>query len=142
MAARGNLVLNDGQATPVAHTFNPNSGDGNVPGTSVITYEDRVSGVNAGFPVIQISTRQPTKQNRNRKVSLWFEVPVLESVTNSTVTGIAPAPQSAYKVTCLVSFVLPDRSVAAVRKDLLAYVRNGLANAVVTSAIHDLESPW
>lgn len=142
MAARGNLTINDGQATPVSHTFSPNSGDGNVPGVSVISYEDRVSGIQVGFPTISISTRKPTKANKNYSVKLTVMCPVLENVSNSTVSGIAPAPTVAYEAMSVINFVIPQRSTIAVRKDLLAYVRNCLANAVVTAAIQDLESPW
>lgn len=142
MAARNNIVINDGQATPVAHTFNPNSGDGNVPGTSVIEYEDRVSGIQVGFPKISFSTRKPTKTNRNYKVAIKVMVPVLETVSNSTVSGIAPAPTVAYVATFIGDFILPERCTLPVRKDLLAYVKNLLTNAATTSAIQDLESPW
>lgn len=142
MAQRANISLSDGQATPVAHTFNPNSGDGNVPGVSVISYEDRSGGIAVGFPTVTISTRKPSKQNRNYKLSVSVVAPVLEVVSNSTVSGIAPAPQVAYSCIFRGEFVLPERSVIGSRKDLLAYVKNLMANAVVTSAVQDLESPW
>lgn len=142
MASRANIVLADGATTPVNHTFNPNSGDGNVPGVSVISYEDRVGGIQVGFPVISVSTRKPTKQLRNTKIVLTVKNPILETVSNSTVTGIAPAPTVAYDVLARVEFIIPERSGLQARKDLLAYVKNLLANAVVTSAVQDLESPW
>lgn len=142
MAARANVVINDGQATPVAHTFNPNAGDGNVPGVSVISYEDRSGGIQVGFPVITISTRRPTKQLKNHKVTFTVKSPTLEVVSNSTVSGITPAPTVAYDVLFKGEFVLPERSTLAARKDLLAYARNLFANAVVTSAVHDLEAAW
>lgn len=142
MAARANIVINDGLATPVSHTFNPNSGDGNVAGVSVIEYEDRSGGISVGFPKISITTRVPTKANKNRKVLFAIKVPVLEVVSNSTVSGIAPAPTVAYDVTFQGSFVLPERASLASRKDLLAYAKNLLANTMVTSAIETLESPW
>lgn len=142
MAARANIVINDGLTTPVAHTFNPNSGDGNVPNVSIISYEDRIAGIQVGFPTLSIATRKPTKTNRNYKVSVKFTVPVLETVSNSTVSGIAPAPTVAYTALCVCEFIAPERSSLPVRKDLLAYVRNGLANATITAAVQDLESPW
>lgn len=142
MAQRANLVLNDGQATPVAHTFGPTSGDGNVAGVSIITYEDRSGGVKVGFPTVEIHTRAPTRQNKNTKVSFTVKRPVLEVVSNSTVSGIAPAPTVAYDCLFKGEFILPERSSLDARKDVLAYVRNLLANAVMTQAIHDLESPW
>jgi hypothetical protein len=142
LAARANIVINDGQATPVSHTFNPTSGDGNVPGVSVISYEDRSGGIKVGFPLIQVSTRMPTRTNKNHKVTFTVKRPVLETVSNSTVSGIAPAPTVSYDVVAKIDFVLPERSTIDARKDLLAYVKNLLANATITSAVQDLESPW
>lgn len=142
MAIRANISINDGQATPVSHTFNPNSGDGNVPGSSIISFEDRSGGVMVGFPVLQITVRKPTRQLRNTKVSLMIKRPVLEVVSNSTVSGIAPAPTPAYDVVFKGDFTLPERSDLASRKDILAYARNALAHAVMTSAIQDLDAPW
>lgn len=142
MAQRANIVINDGQTTPVAHTFNPNSGDGNVPGTSMISYEDRSGGISVGFPTVMFITRKPNKQLRNTKVTLIVKRPVLEVLSNSTVSGIMPAPTVAYEVTFRAEFTLPERSDLAARKDILAYARNLLANAAVTSAIQDLEAPW
>lgn len=142
MAARAVISINDGLATPVAHSFSPCSGDGNVPGTSVIEYEDRVSGINVGFPRISIATRKPSANSKNYKVVVTVKRPVLEVVSNSTVSGIAPAPTNAYDVMFKGEFILPQRSDLVSRKDLLAYTRNLLAHAVITAAIQDLEAPW
>jgi hypothetical protein len=142
MSARANIVINDGQATPVSHTFNPNSGDGNVAGVSIIEYEDRSGGISVGFPRISVQTRRSSKSSRNQKVTFKVATPVLETVSNSTVSGIAPAPTVAYANLFVGEFILPERSSLDSRKDLLAFVKNLFANAVVTSAITDLESPW
>ncbi len=142
MAARANIVINDGQATPVAHTFNPGSGDGNIAGISVIEYEDRSSGIFVGFPRVHISTRKPSGSNRNRKVIFTVKVPVLENVSNSTVSGIAPAPTIAYENTFKGEFIIPERATIESRKDLLAYTKNLFANAVTTATVQDLDSPW
>lgn len=143
MAAVGNLTINDGQATPVAHTFNPRRvGDGNTTNSMMAEYEDRVGGIVVGFPRISIMMRYPDKNLRSTKVSIKVTRPVLETVSNSTVSGIAPAPTLSYNPLFTAEFILPERSQLADRKDILAYARNFLANAVVTSAVHDLEMPW
>lgn len=142
MAARASLVINDGLATPVAHTFAPQSGDGNIPGISSILFEDRSAAAIVGYNKIVISTRKPTAKNRNHKVTVSVMKPVLEVLSNSTVTGITPAPVVAYSVSARMEFIVPERSDLASRKDLLAYVRNLLANGVITLAIETLESPW
>jgi len=142
MASRANLVINDGQAAPVAHTFNPNSGDGNVAGVSIISYEDRSGGIQVGFPIVEIHTRRASKTMKNQKVSIIVKNPVMEVVSNSTVSGIEPAPTVAYDCVFRGEFILPERSSLASRKDILAYTKNLLAHAALSSAIHDLESPW
>lgn len=142
MAARASLVINDGLATPTAHTFAPQSGDGNVPGISSILFEDRSAAAIVGYNKIVISTRKPSPKNRNHKVTVTVLKPVLEVLSNSTMSGITPAPTVAYTVTARMEFVIPERSDLPSRKDLLAYVRNLLANAVITTAIETLESPW
>lgn len=142
MAARGNIVINDGQATPVAHTFNPNSGDGNVPGASVIEYEDRSGGISVGFPVITVTSRKATKQSKQHKLTFHTRWPVLETLSGSTLAGITASPTKAFDLTARTEFVLPERAVVAQRKDLLAIQKNLLAHSVVTQAVQDLESPW
>lgn len=142
MAARAVISILDGLATPVAHSFSPCSGDGNVPGVSVIEYEDRVGGITVGFNRIHIATRKPTPNNKNHKVTITVKRPTLEVLSNSTVSGIAPAPVPAYDVVFKGEFTLPQRSDLAARRDLLAYVRNLLAHITVTQAIIDLEAPW
>lgn len=142
MAVRANIAINDGLGVPVLHTFSPNSGDGNIPGTSVVGYEDRVGGISVGFPTITFATRKPTRQNRNHKLTVTVKVPRLETVSNSTISGIAPAPTPAYDVVFVGHFTCPERSELAVRKDALAYVKNLFANIVMTQAVETLESPW
>jgi len=143
MAAASPVVLNDGQATPVAHTFTPKRiGDGNTNNSMMAEYEDRSGGVVVGFPKISIMMRYPDKNLRTTKVSIKVSRPVLETVSNSTVSGIAPAPTLSYVPMFSGEFVLPERSGINDRKDILAYVRNLLAHAVVTSAIQDLEMPY
>ena len=64
MAAVANIVINDGQATPVAHTFEPTRVSPNL-----VSYHDKVSGVFAGYPSISLGNRVPNKQNANYKAS-------------------------------------------------------------------------
>lgn len=101
-----------------------------------------MSGIQVGFPTIVVATRKSTRQNKNNKITFTVNRPVLENVSNSTVSGVAPAPTVAYTALFKGEFILPERSTIEVRKDLLAYVKNLFANAVVTSAVTDLESPW
>ena len=117
MAARGPIIINDGQAAPVAHTFNPNSGDGNVPGVSLIEYEDRSGGISVGFPVITISTRKATKQNKNHKLTVTVKLPVLETLSGSTLAGIVASPTKAFDLVHREEFNIPERATTGDRKN-------------------------
>lgn len=138
MTAIAALMLADGLATPVNHTFSPvdiNEG--------VAKWADRSGGIALGYPVVTFSTRQPTKGSRAYKLTAKVVTPVLEVTSPSTSSGIQPAPTLAYNLVGTFEMVLPERSTLAQRKDLLAYFKNFLANAtVVTAAVENFESVY
>jgi len=137
MAQIANLVLNDGKATPVAHTFNPiDVRDG------VAKWADKSGGISVGFPVISYSVRQPTKSTRAYKITRKIVLPVLAVTAPSTTTGIQPAPTKAYELLHNSEWVLPEQSTLAERQDLLAYVKNLDANAVITNGVTQFETTW
>lgn len=146
MPALAAITVNDGQATPVAHTFNPVGPDVN----GVSSFVDRSGGIAIGFPRIDISLREPLKakgagsasdgKSRIFKGVITIGVPTLETTSPTTGTGIQPAPTIAYVVAARLEFYLPERSTLAERKNLLAYVKNALAHATCTSVLQDLES--
>lgn len=134
MPAFAAVVLNDGLATPVAHTFGPSSLDANV-----AIYKDRISGVQAGFGELRIEVRQPQKGFDTTRVKLKISVPKV--VTFNDATG-KPVTRVDYTPLFDGAFVLPSGMTIAERKDLLAYAKNTLAHALVTSLIVDLEAIW
>jgi len=138
MTAIAALTLADGAATPVSHTFSPV----NIDQAGVARWADRSGGISLGFPAVSFSMRNPTKASRAYKVTAKVVTPVLEVTSPSTATGIQPAPTKAYDLVCNIDFVLPERSTVQQRKDLLAYVKNYLANGVITSAINDFEQVY
>lgn len=136
MTAIAALTLADGAAVPVNHTFNPV----NIDALGIAKWADRVGGIALGYPVVTLSMRQPNKANRNYKLVVKVVTPVLEQTSQSTGTGIAPAPTKAYDLTSVTEVVLPERSTLAQRKDLIAFHRNMFANAVITAAVENFES--
>lgn len=143
--ARANVVISDGKATPVAHTFNP-AEEGELD-----LFEDRVGGIPIGFPVIVVRFRRPPSAQaggvsdatkRAYKVMLNLHLPVLEVTSPSTGTGIQPAPTVAYICRFNSEWVLPERSTLADRKDLRALAYNLLANADIRKVLEDLEAYW
>lgn len=145
MPARANITINDGQATPVAHTFNP-AEDGDLD-----IFEDKSGGIAIGFPLITVRFRRPSQptngsaSNANQRVyrvQVNVSVPTLESTSAATGTGIPPAPTVAYVCRCNMEWMLPERSTLANRKDLRAYVYNLMANADFQKVVQDLEAFW
>lgn len=146
MPALAALTINDGLATPVAHTFGPYRIDEK----QVVTWFDRISGVGIGFNRLTFSIRAPNggisagsssdAKTRVYKAVLTIDVPKLESTSAATGTGIAPAPTVAYVHAVRLEFLLPERGALADRKDLIAYVKNALSNASVNTALETLEN--
>lgn len=141
MAAIVPIVINDGLATPVAHTFSPYK-VGETAGLFSAEYEDRIGGIYVGMPRLHLTMKRPTSDRRTVRVGVKVMAPILEVLSNSTVSGIMPAPTVAYTPLFEGTFVIPERSTIAARRDILAYVTNMLANPTVVSAVRDLEMPF
>ena len=136
MAQIANIVINDGKATPVAHTFAPvTSHDAN----GVAIWTDRSTGVAVGFPELSFKLASPSKASRNYKVTAKVTLPVLNVTSPSTGTGIQPLPSVAYSLIADVKLTIPEATLLADRKDFFAYVKNFLANAVWTAAVENYE---
>lgn len=137
MPTFGNVVINDGQGTPVAHTFAPVNLIGNA-----ANFADRSGGIAVGYPTVLATMSLPSKTSRLYKARFKVVLPVLETVSNSTMSGILPAPTKAYDLTADMTFFMPERSTLADRKNILAYAKNLLANAVVTALVENNETVY
>lgn len=137
MPAFANVVLNDGQATPVAHTFGPN-----VLNNELASYQDRSSGISLGYPVLTVTASDPKSPNGVSKVRMKVVVPILETATGTSTGGFAPAPTKAYDLTYDGTFFLPARATLAQRKDIRAYAQNLLANAITTALVETQEKVY
>lgn len=145
MPALAPLTVNDGQATPVAHTFSPVRLDDK----GVASFYDRSSGIAIGFPRFTFSMKEPVGlykaggqsvgQRAYRSV-MTIDIPKLESTSAATGTGIAPAPTVACVHTARIQMDLPERGALSDRNDLLAYTSNFLANAIVKGALQNQEA--
>lgn len=136
MAAVGNIVINDGQGTPVAHTFSPS-----VVNSEVVSYHDRVGGIVLGYPELTLGSKMPLNGG-SIKQTLRISVPTLETVTGSTGEGFTPKPTLAYKERAFVEVYHDPRSSLQERKNLNAYLKNALANAAWTTLIENYEMPF
>jgi len=127
MAQAAAITINDGQATPVATTFSPESV---TPGLS--SFADRSTGIALAFRRLRIanSFAKGGKSVVNR-CKVGIEIPVTTLV--SGVTSVA------YTLRANVDIILPDGATAAQRNDLYAFLKNALANALVQGAARDLD---
>lgn len=137
MAAVGNIVINDGQGTPVAHTFSPT-----VVETDVVKYHDRSGGIVLGYPELSLGQVVPASGNGSIKQTFRISVPTLETVTGSTGEGFAPKPTLAYKERAFVEVYHDARSSLQERKNLNAYLKNGLAATPWTTLMENYEMPF
>lgn len=143
MSAIANIVLNDAATTPVAHTFNP-ARQGLVGSSSIAMFEDRAAntGIPVGFFKVDLDFSRPSKARKTYRIGLKLSTPVMEVVSNSTVSGIAPAPTVAYTPMAEVVFVIPERSSLQVRKDLRKMFYELMNNAQVVAAVEQLDAPY
>lgn len=129
MATRANIVIKDGAAAPVNHTFvplgRPNGGDSEV-------YVERVSGKPEFQSELRVKTVQPTRKDQPYKVSMTLIVPKTKQVGDVDVLD--------RQVRADISFVLSGKSVTQDRKDLRALVTDLLSNIQIASIVDNLET--
>lgn len=140
MASQVNLTLNDGQTTPVAHTFSTNGAGWSDSAQAIVAnWVDRSPGFAIGYWKASLSFKEPSKNKKNYTVLAKSSVPVMEVLNSSTYSGITPAPTVSYMPISTTKFDIPERSSSDSRKNQLAIHRNLIAHAVMTSAVVDLE---
>ncbi len=134
MPAIGNVVINDGQSTPAAHTFAPQNIDAN----GVASWKDRSSGVPTAFGGLDLSLREPTTSARVYRVQGDVIIPTVADGSNPSV----PAGTVLYTTRAQFQFFIPESSTLQERKNIIAYTRNFLADASVTAVVQNLENVY
>lgn len=121
MTVATNIVLADAQATPVNHTFVPIGKDA----AGVFWFNDQSMSNAIGYWRISVDFKYPpaatagqSSSNRNYRVRVGLHEPILENVTNATVSGIAPAPTVSYIPRVFTEYVMPERASLENRKTL------------------------
>lgn len=126
MAQAAALVINDGQATPVATTFAPESV---TPGLS--SFADRSAGIALGFRRVTVSNTMANGKSTVNKARFSVAVPVTQVISGVTTV--------AYTLRANLDIILPDGATDAQRKDLYAFLKNGLSNTLIQGALRDLD---
>lgn len=135
MAAQADLVLADGQASPVNKTFSKRGAD-----LKIAQWRDISSGLNVGMPYISASMKETNGAEGKVVVDMRIALPVLETISGSD-GGYTPQPKVAFTLWGVVSFTLPNRASLQNRKDILAFVKNLLGNAAATDLVHNFDRP-
>lgn len=142
MPVASNIVLNDALATPVSHTFVPLGRDAN----GVFWFEDQSQASPVGYWKIAMDFKRPVGANPGQssagrvfKVNITLYEPILENVTNSTISGIEPAPTIAYVNRVNMNFFMPERATLQNRKNLRKMAANLLATTEVIALTENLQ---
>lgn len=127
MPSIADIILADGKATPVNHTFKVKACNNNLS-----VWEDRGGGIAIGYWQIKVKT----EDNANvRKVMMWLNQPVLEAAAGANQAGFTPAAKVAYLPRSYTEFYLPMRGTTAERQDLVAMQTNMLLNAAIRDVV-------
>lgn len=142
MTTAVNIVLADAQATPVNHTFTPIGPDKN----GIFWFVDSSQANAIGYWRVSVEIKQPqsagagaqSDSNRNYRVKVGLHEPVLETVSNNTISGIAPAPTISYVPRSFTEYVMPERSSLQNRKDLRKMTAGLNADANIVAVVENL----
>jgi len=141
MAVATAIVLADAQATPVNHTFNPIGKDS----TGTFWFDDQSVTNVVGFWRISVEIKRPVNaragqntSDRMIRVRVGLHEPVLETLSNSTVTGITPAPTVAYIPRSFTEYIIPERASLLDRKNLRKMTSSLNADANIVAVVENL----
>lgn len=126
MAQAANLVLADGQSTPVNVTFAVEQAT-----PALSTFADRASGVPAFFRRITQRISWAGGVKKVNTTALTVTVPVF-GLVNGVNTSL-------YTLRGKVELTIPQESTDQNRKDLYAFVKNAMSNAILQGAMRDLD---
>jgi len=144
MSAAANIVLNDAQATPVAHTFIPIGPDAQ----GAWWFEDQSASESIGFNRISMLLKRvgnpapgSNSGDRVNRVRVSLHCPVLETLgTNDS--GLTPPPTVAHVERMAVEFIIPERASLQNRKDLRKYAYGLLAETQLLAMVEALTNVY
>jgi len=137
------IVINDGAASPVAHTFTPLGKDAD----GVFWWEQTTPAPANKLGAKRIGykqTRELSSKNQltaSSKVGYSITLPTLETLANNSA-GITPPPTVSYKEIAYVNMTLAERSLTQERKDTRVLTINLLGHAMAVANIDTLEPSY
>jgi hypothetical protein len=141
MATATSIVIPDALGTPVNHTFIPIGTDKN----GVFWMEDQSAVSALGYWKVSIERKAPapaqpgtSASGRTYRYKIGLHEPVLANVTNSTVSGVMPAPTLAYVPRVLGDFILPEQTALIDRQNMAKMFPLLLQNSQIKTLIETL----
>lgn len=139
MAVQSSIVINDGQAAPVAHTFAPKGAKTQPDKRDIAIWRDQ-SPVNAAGYLSLTETHTAPNSNGMEKFRIQIDVPTLE-IPGSGGTFV-PQPTRAYGTIGLMEVWCHQRASQQELKDIVAYLKNYAALAYFNTMITAREAAW
>jgi hypothetical protein len=142
MSAVANIVLNDAQGTPVAHTFIPlgQASDG------TWWWEDQTGTASIAYNRISMQLIRPlpaaagmSSDKRVNRVKIGIHTPKVEALGVSD-SGYTPSPTIAYTPRCNIEFIMSERALLQDRKDIRKYADFLLAETQLTNMVESLQN--
>ena len=120
------LSVNDGQTTPVAHTFAVGTTNG-----AVATWYEKLAGIALGYFRLDYEVRRAKTPSAADRAIITLVMPSVADVAGVTTKVRASSAK--------VEFNFAQSATQQEKKDLVAYITNTLGTAAVKAAIADLE---
>lgn len=142
MPQQAAIVINDGQGTPVAHTFAPNGALAQPDGKVVAEWVDRSSSSGKPGYLYLVESQVPSNKNGVEKVRWTLKRPTLETLNSSAASGVDPFPQKAFDDVLSIEVWVNDRAPPQSGLDLGAFAKNFTATAYFASKCATRERTW
>jgi hypothetical protein len=136
MSAIANIAIQDGQGTPITHTFYPIQS-----GASSYWRENAVGLPLIGQSTVTMTVKEDKKSGLNRVVGV-MQLPALETATGANAAGYTAAPKVGYINSFKFEYILPARGTAAQRKDLRVLAMDLFTDPQFIDAVENLNSPF
>lgn len=136
------LVLADGQATPVNHTFTPvNPQTGTAKNLTASTWQQLNGESFVGARRVTMSVVPDFKVNGVSKVRIVIADPAISTPSQGCCTDTSIS-QVSYTDFANIHFNIASNAPLAKRKDILAFAKSILASTEVKAAVENLESVY
>lgn len=136
MGAIANIVVNDGETTPVAHTFQPVSSGLNS------LYREALPGVPLlGQGSIKLVSKPVTNQGLDRR-KITLAIPIMEAVLGTNAAGYTAAPEVAHVVTMNIEVIAHERATAQEIDNVRTMALNILGDSQLVDFLDNRETPY